>query len=80
MSGSVLHQYVVANCFYVQEHTVLYRTDNMATVWWNCKGSTTSTITPVHLLQNQVLHQSFHRYLPQHEFVRGIDNEISNLP
>ena len=51
----------------------------MATMWWYHKGSATSTSAPTHLLRNQALNQRFHRYFPRHEFVKGIENAISDL-
>ena len=80
MAGSVLHHDGFANCFGMQECIVLSRTYNMATMWWQSKGSATSTSALPHLLQTQSLHQQFHRYVPRHDFVRGVGNGISDLP
>ena len=52
----------------------------MATMWWHSKGSTTSTSAPAYFLRTHSLHQRFNCYLPQHNFVRGIDNGIFDLP
>jgi hypothetical protein len=38
--------------------------DNMATVWWRTKGSTTTTGPEAYLLRLQAIHQRHHRYLP----------------
>ena len=59
MAGSVLHHNGVASCFDVRELTVLSMTENMATMWWQRKGSATLTSAPAHLLRTQALHQRF---------------------
>ena len=59
MDNSVLHHNGVEHDFYVRECTVLYRTDNMATMWRKRKGSSTFTSTPTRLLRTQALHQRF---------------------
>ena len=42
------------------------------------KGSATSTLPPAHLLRLQAIHQQFHRYVPHHDFVSGVENGISD--
>ena len=44
------------------------------------KVSATCTSAPSHLLQLQVMHQRFHRYIPRIYFVSGVDNLISDCP
>ena len=80
MASSVLHHDCVANYFDVRECTFLSWTYKMEMVCWKCKGSATSKSAPIHLMWNHALHQQFFRYVPQHGFVRGINNAISNLP
>ena len=79
IAGSILNHDGLDIVFDVWERTVLSRTDNMDTVWWQQKGSATSTSDPANLLRTQALHQRFHRYVSRYDFVRGIDNEISDL-
>ena len=38
----------------------------------------TSKSFPDHLLRLQAIHQRLHRYVPHHDFVRGVDSVISN--
>ena len=80
LNGSVLHHDGVAILFDVRERKVLYRTDKMSTMWWQHKGYATSTSAPTHFLRTQDLQQRFHHYVPWHEFVRGKENDISDLP
>ena len=63
----------------MREHTVLSITYYMATMRCHCKGSSNSTSAITHLLRTQALHQRFHHYVPRHDFVWGIENEISDL-
>jgi hypothetical protein len=57
-------------------HTVY---DNMATVWWRTKGSTTTTGPAAYLLRLQAIHQRHHRYLPQQDFIPGKVNLMADL-
>ena len=70
----------MAQCFVVKEQTTLARTDNTAGLWWQLKGSSTSTSAPAHLLQLQAMHQRFHCYATRVDFVSGVDNRISDRP
>jgi hypothetical protein len=53
--------------------------DNMATVWWRTKGSTTTTGPAAYLLRLQAIHQRHHRYLPQQDFIPGKVNLMADL-
>ena len=64
----------------MKERTTLARTNNTAGLWWQRKGSTTSTYAPAHLLRLQAMHQRFHLYVPRVDFVSGVDNLISDQP
>ena len=56
MDSSVQQHNGVTNCFYVQQRTVLSRTENMVTMWWQRKGSATPNSASAHFLQTQSLH------------------------
>ena len=62
------------------ERTVFSQTENTAGFWWQRKGSATCTSAPAHLLRLQAMHQRFHRYIPRIDFVRGVENLISDRP
>jgi hypothetical protein len=53
--------------------------DNMATVWWRKKGSTTTTGPTAYLLRLQEIHQRHHWYLPQQDFIPGKVNLMADL-
>jgi hypothetical protein len=53
--------------------------DNMATVWWRTKGSTTTTGPTAYLLRLQAIHQRHHQYLPQQDFIPGKVNLMADL-
>ena len=59
----VIHHTYMEDCYDVQEQTILSWKDNMAGLWWQRKGSATSTSLPDHLLRLQTIHQRFHRYV-----------------
>ena len=77
---SVIHHACMADCFSIRNHIMLSRTDNTAGLWWQRKGSATSTLPPAHLLRFQAVHQRFRLYVPRHDFFSRVDNCISNRP
>jgi len=58
----------------VREHTVLNLHDNTPAVFWQRRGSTTTQGPAAYLLRLQALHQRYHRYLPQHDYIPGPAN------
>jgi hypothetical protein len=78
LAGSLLHHEAAAQCFDVRERTILSKTDNTPTLFWQRKGSTTSTGAPAYLLRAQALHQRHHRYIPRHDFIAGITNQMGD--
>ena len=77
---SVLCHVCMADCYYVRERNTLARTENTSGLWGHWKGYDTSTSPPAHLLILQAIHQRFNRYIPCHDFVRGVGNGISGCP
>ena len=77
LAGSVIHHSCMADYFDIRRWTTLYRTDNIASLWWQSKCSTISTSPPDHLLCLQAIHQRFHCYVPRHDFVSGVDKGVS---
>jgi hypothetical protein len=53
--------------------------DNMDTVWWRTKGSTTTSGPTAYLLGLQVIHQRHHQYLPQQDFIPDKINLMADL-
>lgn len=74
LAGSIMHQECAVQCFDVRERTTLSRTDNMGTMYWQRKGSTTTTKAAAELLRIQGLHQRYHRTVPLHDFIPGPEN------
>ena len=62
----------------IKERTILGNTDNLATLFWERKGSVTSTTLPAKLLCLQVLHQRVHRYVPRNDYITGKENQMSD--
>jgi hypothetical protein len=78
LAGSLIHHEAAVQCFDLRERTILSKTDNTPTLFWQRKGSTTTTGPPAYLLRAQALHQRHHRYVPRHDFLPGVDNLMSD--
>ncbi len=71
LAGNVLHNDIASSNFDVRERTITSASDNIATVSWQRKGSTTTTSAPAYLLRVQALHQRYHRYLASTFYLPG---------
>jgi len=78
LAGSLLHLDTAACNFNVCEQTLLSKTDNMATLYWQRKGAATTTAAPAYLLRLQAWHQRHHQYLSLHDYLPGPQNTMSN--
>ena len=78
LAGGLLHLEALCQHFDVRERTVLSRTDNLATLFWQRKGSATTTKAPAHLLRLFGIHQRYHRYVPRHDYISGISNPMAD--
>ena len=78
LAGGLLHLDVLSNAYDVRERTVLSKTDNLATLFWQRKGSTTSDKVPPHLLRLFGIHQRIHRYVPRHDYIPGGSNPLAD--
>lgn len=78
LAGGLLHLEAIAQSYDIRERTVLSNTDNMATLFWQRKASTTTTKAPAHLLRLFGIHQRFHRYVPRHDFTPGTSNPMAD--
>ena len=61
LAGGLLHLEALAQCFDIRERTVLSKTDNLATLFWQRKGSATTDKVPAYLLRLFGIHQRYHR-------------------
>jgi hypothetical protein len=71
LAASVAHHDVLAQAFDVREATVHNSSDNLATVWWQRKGATSSSGPAARLLRLQALHQRHYRYIPLFDYIGG---------
>jgi len=78
LAGSILHHNAAAHNYDIRERTILSKTDNTPTLYWQRKGSATTTAPPAHLLRLQAYHQRYHRYLPLHDYITGTRNTMSD--
>ena len=72
--GAFLHDEVAAQCFDVRERTIYSQTDNLCTLFWDRKGSVTTTSPTATILRQQALHQRFHRYVKLRDYIPGPEN------
>ena len=78
LAGSLLQQEAVVQCYDVRERTTKDSTDNLATMYWTRKGSTTTTGPPAKLLRLASIHQRFHRYLNLKDYLEGHRNSMAD--
>jgi hypothetical protein len=78
LAGSVLHHEAGVQCFDVRERTLKSSTDNTPTLFWQRKGSATTTSAPAYLLRIQAIHRRYHRYIPLHDFLAGVENSMAD--
>jgi len=67
LAGGLLHLEVAAQHFDTRERTLLSKTDNLAKLFWQHKGSATTNNTTLQLLRLFGIHQRYHHYVPQHD-------------
>jgi hypothetical protein len=78
LAASVAHHDVLAQAFDVQEATIHNSSDNIATVWWQRKGATSSSGPTARLLRLQALHQHHYRYIPLFDYIGGEANAMAD--
>ena len=78
LAGGLLHLDVLCQQYDTRERTILSKTDNLATLYWQRKGSTTSNKVPPHLLRLFGIHQRLHRYVPRHDYIPGGSNPLAD--
>ena len=69
--GSILQSEAAVQCYDMRERTHLQRTDNIGTMFWQRKGSTTMVKPAASLLRYQAFHQRFHRHVTLHDYLAG---------
>ena len=78
LAGALLHLEAICQSFDVRERTILSKTDNLNTLFWQRKGSTTSGKVPAHLLRLFGIHQRYHRYVPRFDYLSGPSNPVAD--
>ena len=78
LAGGLLHLEAISQEFDVRERTILSKTDNLATLFWQRKGSATTTEAPAFLFRLFGIHQRFHQYVPRHDYILGISNPLAD--
>ena len=78
LAGSLLQQEAAAQCYDIRERTTKDATDNLATMYWTRKGSTTTTGPPSQLLRMIAIHQRHHRYLNLKDYLEGKRNTMAD--
>ena len=78
LAGGLLHLDVIAHCLDVRERTIVSKTDNLATLFWERKGSATNAAVTHQLLRLFGIHQCFHRYVPRHDYISGPSNPLAD--
>jgi hypothetical protein len=78
LAGGLLHLDVLAQHCDIRERTIVSKTDNLATMFWQRKGSATTEKAPAHLLRLFGIHQRYHRYVPRHDYIPGPSNPMAD--
>jgi hypothetical protein len=77
-AGSILHHEAGVHCFDVRKRTLKSSTDNTPTLYWQQKGSATTTSAPAYLLRVQAIHRRYHRSIRLHDFLAGTENTMAD--
>jgi hypothetical protein len=78
LAASVAWHCVMAQMFYIREGTIHNSSDNMATVWWHCKGVTSNSGPMARLFRLQPLHQLHYWYAPTFDYIVGDANDMAD--
>jgi hypothetical protein len=78
LAGSLFQQEAAAQCYDVRERTTKDSTDNIATMYWTRKGSTTTEGPPSQLLRIAAIHQRHHRYVNLKDYLEGSRNRMAD--
>jgi hypothetical protein len=78
LAGAILHHACATECFNIWKRTILSQTDNLATLFWSCKGSVTTTIPAAALLCQLAHHRRYHRYISLSNYLPGDLNNAAD--
>ena len=77
--GGLLHLEAIAQSFDVHERTLLSKTNNLNTLFWQLKASVTTDKIQAYLLCFFGIHQWFHCYVAWHDYLPGSSNPVADL-
>jgi hypothetical protein len=78
LGGGVMHDEAAVQCFDVRKRTIKSGTDNLATLFWNRKGSVTANSATSRLLRVRAIHQRYHCYVPLKDYIPGPVNSMAD--
>ena len=78
LAGGLVHLYAICEAFNICEQMLLSKTDNLATLFWQQKGSATTDMCPNCILDIFGVHQHLHRYITCHDYLPGPSNPIAD--
>ena len=78
LAGGLLHLESIVQTFDCRERTLLSKGDNLATTFWERKGSTSSDKPASYLLRLFGMHQRFHHYVSRFDYISGPSNHIAD--
>eukprot|EP00536_Pseudo-nitzschia_multiseries_P018703 jgi/Psemu1/56891/gm1.56891_g len=79
LAGSIAHNDILAQAGCVHARTTHNCYDNTAAVYWQWKGTTTTTGPAAYLLRLQALHQRLFQYVPLRDYIPGPANHLADL-
>ena len=74
LAATLAHHNVIAHATPVQKASIRTLLDNIATVAWQKKGSTSTASATAYILCLQALHQCHHKYVATTEYIPGMAN------
>jgi hypothetical protein len=78
LAGKILQSEAGVQCYDVRERTLKSNTDNLATLFWSRKGSTTTASPAAYLLRLQAIHQRQHRFVSVSDYLEGGRNSMAD--
>lgn len=78
LAAAVAHPDVIASTRNISETTIATLHDNTPTVFWQRKGSTTTTGPAAYLLRLHALHARHLRYIATHDYIPGPINAMAD--
>ena len=78
LAGGLIHLEALAQTFDTREHTIVSKGDNLNTTLWERKGSATTNSMSVYLFRLFSIHQQYHGYVPQLNYLVVLSNHVAD--